>query len=87
MSTPTTPTPAPSALPQELIVAATAAGSIAQSILTVEGDGAIAAAIPLTEELLINAIAAWTHAHGAAPTMDQWQALLGDVPLVAPTEK
>lgn len=86
MSTPNTPTPTPtpSALPQELLTAANAAGSIAQAILTTEGDGAIAAAIPLTESLLANAIAAWTQAHGAAPTVAQFQALLGDVPLDPP---
>lgn len=82
MGNPTTPTP--SALPQELVTAATAAGTIAQTILTIEGEGAIAAAIPLTEQLLATAIQAFTQAHGAAPTVEQLQALLGDVPLVPP---
>lgn len=83
--TPSTPSPTPSALPQEIAVAASAAGAIAQSILTVEGDNTAAAVIPLTEQLLQVAIQAWTQAHGTAPTVAQFQALLGDVPLIAPT--
>ena len=82
-NTPTTPTP--SSLPAELLTAAEAAGSIAQSILAAEGN-AVALVIPLTESLLATAIQAWTVAHGAPPTVAQLQALLPDVPLVPPTQ-
>ena len=83
---PTPPTPAPSAVSQDVIVAASAAGAIAQAILTATGYGAIGAVIPLVEQLFANAIKAFTAANGAPPTVAQLQALLGDVPLVPPTK-
>jgi len=75
-----------SALPEELIVAAGAAGSVAAAILNAKGKTGLAQIIPLTEQLFASAIRAFTLAHGAPPTVEQFQALLGDVPLVPPTE-
>jgi hypothetical protein len=78
-------TPASSGLSETLIATTSELGMIAQTILTIEGMGAIGDVIPFTEQLLATAIKAWTDAHGVAPTVAQFQALLGDVPLVPPT--
>lgn len=84
MST-TTNTPTPSALPQELIMAAGAAGSLAQTILDADGKQSAAAIVPVAVSLVSTAIAALTAAQGQPVTVAQLQALLGqDVPLVAP---
>jgi hypothetical protein len=74
-----------SGLSVELAAFAAAAGQVAAAILAVTGAGAVAKLIPLTETLLATAIKAWTSAHGAAPTIEQLQALLVDIPLVPPT--
>lgn len=75
-------TPTPTGIGSELTIAAYAAGGIAQAILTALGQGAIASAIPLFESLLATAVNGIIAAGGSPPTLDQWKALLGDVPLV-----
>jgi len=81
----TTPTPAPaSSIGSELTIAAYAAGGIAQAILAQIGLAPEAALIPLFESLIATAVKGITAAGGTPPTTAQWQALLGDIPLVPP---
>ncbi len=78
-----TPNPNPQAISQDIIAAA-AAGSIAQSILVATGKNQLAEIIPLAESLLATAIQAFTAAAGKQPTVEQFQALLGGDPVLNP---